>query len=132
MEVSSNGYSEADRLLDRIVELIDELLQRYEVVYGVEPRAKHRVAALAMVCERLTRELSPRPQPADLADDETVKRLARVAWRIGVGPSLHIVEDENLPQEEQLVREVANVLLSALAECGRLLDGVSADDFELF
>lgn len=131
MDVSSNEYSEADRLIDRIVELIDELLRRFKVVYGVEPRAKHRVAALAMVCERLTRELSPRPQPADLADDETVKLLARVAWRIGVGPSLHIVEDENAPQEEQLVREVANVLLTALAECGSALDGVSADDFDL-
>jgi hypothetical protein len=131
MEVTSNAYLEADRLIDRVVELIDELLRRYKVVYGVEPRAKHRVAALAMVCERLAREISPRPQPADLADDETVKLLARVAWRIGVGAGLYVVADEGAPEEEQLVHDVANVLLAALAECGRALDGVSAEDFDL-
>jgi hypothetical protein len=71
--------------------------------------------------ERLAREISPRPQPTDLGDDEVVKALARAAARIAP-PDLYALAPEGAAPEVQLVHDVANVLLDALAECGRRLD----------
>lgn len=111
---------DADSLLGRILELCDELARRFGTVYGITARPKHRTEALLVAFDRLAREISPRPQPADLDDDEVVKSLAQVAAQIGP-EDLYVLAPPDATEETQHIHDVANVVLEALAECGRRL-----------
>jgi hypothetical protein len=111
---------DADNLLARLLELCDELARRFGTVYGVTARPKHRTEALLVAFERLARETSPRLQPADLSDDEVVKSLARAAARISA-EDLYVLAPPDASEETQHIHDVANVVLEALAECGRRL-----------
>jgi len=112
---------DADNLLGVVLSVIDELLRRFGgEVYGIDFERKHEIEALMIAFNRLAREMSPRPQPADLDDDEVVKALARTAAAIDTR-ALFVLADENAPPEDQLLHDVANVVLEALAECGERL-----------
>jgi hypothetical protein len=112
--------ADSDSLLDRILELLEELLRRFGAVYAIAPEPKHRTQALMLAFGRLAREMSPRPQPVDLVGDEVVKSLCRIAAQLE--PSeLYVPAAQDASPEEQLLHDVANVLLGALAECGRRL-----------
>ena len=114
---------DADSLLGDVLSVIAELLGRFgRSVYGVNPKPAHRIEAMMIVFHRLAPEMSSRPQPADLADDEVVKSLARSAAAIDPR-ELFVLAEEDAPPEEQLLHDVANVMLEALAECGRRLEG---------
>ena len=113
---------DADSLLGDVLSVIAELLGRFgETVYGVNPKPSHRIEAMMIVFGRLAPEMSPRPQPPDLDDDEVVKALARTAAAIDP-KELFVLAEEDAPSEEQLLHDVANVMLAALAECGRRLE----------
>src|SRR5262245_24793056 len=116
---------DAESLLDDVMSLIADLLRRFAPVYDVDPKPAHRLEASMIAFHRLARETSPRPQPADLADDEVVKKLARAAAAMEPR-ELYVLAEEEAPPEEQLLHDVANVALEALAECGRRLQGSDA------
>lgn len=120
---------EAERLIDLLIELAKELLCRFGNVYDVLATPRLLRELLLRVFDRLAREVSPRPQPADLADDEVLKGLARAAARLPPA-DLFLRVGEDAPPEEQLVRDCANVLFAALAESGRQLEGVDIENLD--
>lgn len=121
---------EAERLIDLLIELAKELLCRFGNVYDVLATPRLLRGLLLRVFDRLAREVSPRPQPADLVDDEVLKGLARAAARLP-SAELFLRVGEDAPPEEQLVCDCANVLFAALAESGRQLEGVDIDNLDL-
>jgi hypothetical protein len=115
---------DADSLLGEVLSLIEDLLPRFGGVYGIDRQPRHRTEAMMIVFNRLAPGMLPRPQPADLHDDEAVKAMARVA--AAIEPSeLFVLEREDASPEQQLLHDVANVVLEALAECGQKLEGSS-------
>jgi hypothetical protein len=112
----------ADSLLDEILALVEELLGRFGTVYGIEPQQKHRTEAVMIAFGRLAPATSPRPQPSDLGDDEVVKALARTAASIRP-ENLYVLAAEDASPEKQLLHDVANITLEALADCGKRLEG---------
>ena len=118
-----------ERLVDLLIEVAEELLRRFGNVYDVLATPRLLRELVSCVFDRLSREVSPRPQPADLADDEVLKRLARAASRIPPADLVLRVAEDAAP-EQQLVCDCANVLLEALAESGRRLEGVDLDHLD--